>query len=39
MNGEEMEELKEGWRRVRLGDVIDFNPKETLKKNTMSKYV
>ena len=34
-----MEELKEGWRRVRLGDVIDFNPKETLKKNTMSKYV
>lgn len=34
-----MEELKAGWRRVRLGDVIDFNPKETLKKNTMSKYV
>ncbi len=34
-----MEELKEGWRRVRLGDIIDFNPKETLKKNTISKYV
>lgn len=34
-----MEELKEGWRKVKLGDVIDFNPKETLKKNTISKYV
>ena len=39
MNGEEMEELKAGWRKVKLGDIIDFNPKETLKKNTISKYV
>ena len=34
-----MEELKAGWRKVKLGDIIDFNPKETLKKNTISKYV
>ena len=32
-----MEELKAGWRKVKLGDIIDFNPKETLKKNTISK--
>lgn len=34
-----MEELKEGWRRVRLSEVINFNPKETLKKNTVAKYI
>lgn len=34
-----MEELKEGWRRVKLNEIINFNPKETLKKNTVAKYI
>lgn len=34
-----MEELKEGWKRVKLIDVINFNPKETIKKDEIAKYI
>ncbi|MGL6099698.1 MAG: restriction endonuclease subunit S [Fusobacteriaceae bacterium] len=34
-----MEELKEGWKRVKLSEFINFNPRETLKKNTVAKYI
>lgn len=34
-----MEELKEGWKGFKLSEFINFNPKETLKKNTVAKYI
>lgn len=33
-----MEELKEGWRRVRLSEVVDFNP-ENLKNNNNLEFI
>ena len=32
-------ENKNEWKKVKLKDVIEFNPKETLKKGTLAKYV
>lgn len=31
--------MSKEWKEVRLGDVIEFNPKETIKKGTISKKV
>ncbi|GHU66485.1 type I restriction endonuclease subunit S [Spirochaetia bacterium] len=31
--------MKNDWRKVRLGDIIDFNPKENLSKGTFAKKV
>lgn len=31
--------LPEGWKEVRLGDVVNFNPRESIKKGTISKKV
>ena len=33
-----MEELKEGWRRVKLSEVVDFNP-ENLKNNNKLEFI
>ena len=32
-------ENKNEWKKVKLKDVIDFNPKEILKKGTIAKYI
>ena len=32
-------ENKTEWKKVKLKDVIEFNPKETLKKGTLAKYI
>ena len=34
-----MEVVSKEWKEVRLGDVIEFNPKETIKKGTISKKI
>lgn len=31
--------MKKGWKKVKLGDFIEFNPKETLSKKTVAKYI
>jgi type I restriction enzyme S subunit len=39
MNGEEMEELKEGWRKVKLGEILNFyNGKKKIDTNYNGKY-
>ena len=35
----EIDNLKKGWKKVRLDEMIEINPKETLKKYTVAKYV
>lgn len=39
MNGEEMEELKEGWKKVKLGEILNFyNGKKKIDTNYNGKY-
>ena len=38
-NSSIVEGIKRDWKEVRLGDVIQFNPTETIKKNSMAKKV
>ena len=35
----ETDDIKKKWRKVRLDEVIEVNPKETLRKNIMAKYI